>query len=62
MLTMIGGGILLRRSQLIAPQLLNAFYVCMGTLLLLAALRFYRAFARYSETPKEKQQNEACGG
>ena len=42
---MMAGGVLLRSSRLIEPSLLYTFYVCMGTPLLLSALRFYRSFA-----------------
>jgi hypothetical protein len=48
---MIAGGILLRALNLIEPSILYTFYVCMGTPLLLSALRFYHSFATYSSCP-----------
>jgi hypothetical protein len=45
---MIAGGILLRTLRLVEPSILYTFYVCMGTPLLLSALRFYHSFATYS--------------
>jgi len=47
---MIAGGILLRSFKLIEPSLLYTFYACMGTPLLLSAIRFYHTFVRY-ESP-----------
>jgi hypothetical protein len=47
MALMITGGVLLRTLKLIEPSILYTFYVCMGTPLLLSALRFYYSFATY---------------
>jgi hypothetical protein len=46
---MIGGGVLLRTSNVVAPSILYTFYACMGTPLLISALRFYHSFAVYKE-------------
>jgi hypothetical protein len=47
MALMIAGGVLMRTLGLIEPSILFTFYVCMGTPLLLSALRFYHSFAAY---------------
>ena len=47
MALMITTGVLVRTFRLIEPSLLFTFYACMGTPLLLAALRFYHAFASF---------------
>ena len=47
MALMISGGILLRRSGLVDPEILNNFFVLMATPLLVSAIRFYYAFWRY---------------
>jgi hypothetical protein len=50
MAVMIAGGITLRSLNLIEPSILYTFYVCMGTPLLLSAVRFYHSFAFYSRS------------
>jgi hypothetical protein len=55
MATMIAGGVLLRRSGLVAPSILYTFYVCMGTPLLISAFRFFRSFAVYGRGAPEPE-------
>jgi quinol-cytochrome oxidoreductase complex cytochrome b subunit len=43
MSVMISGGILLRKSNIIAPEYLYTFYLAMGIPLLLSAFRFFKA-------------------
>lgn len=57
--SMIAGGALLRKFEIIDPLLLANFYACMGTPLLLSAARFYYAWARY---PRFAGQSEAPDG
>ncbi|MBL8967080.1 MAG: hypothetical protein JNG85_08725 [Spirochaetaceae bacterium] len=45
--SMIAGGALLRKFELVDPLLRAKFYACMGTPLLLSAARIYYAWARY---------------
>lgn len=47
MALMISLGIFLRHTSFVPPEFLYNFYVLMGTPLLVSALRFYWAFARY---------------
>ncbi|HUX42057.1 MAG TPA: hypothetical protein VMV83_12905 [Rectinemataceae bacterium] len=47
MALMISLGIFLRRSHIVASEILYNFYVFMGTPLIVSALRFYYAFIRY---------------
>jgi hypothetical protein len=47
MALMISLGIFLRRSHIVASEILYNFYVFMGTPLVVSALRFYYAFIRY---------------
>lgn len=47
MAVMISAGITLRTFHLVAPVPLGTFYICMATPLLLSAVRFVYAFAKY---------------
>lgn len=48
MALMILAGVALRTFKLVDPSILYTFYACMGTPLLLSAVRFYHSFATYS--------------
>ncbi|HUX38140.1 MAG TPA: hypothetical protein VMV44_09600 [Rectinemataceae bacterium] len=61
MVLMISLGIFLRRSHLVAPEILYNFYVFMGTPLLVSALRFYWAFIRYPQLLAEDGPGGATG-